>query len=102
MLFLAGKFFAFKKIFGDQRNLEVSCSFTMEDNTKKELMEIQQALEEEFTTLGELSYETNQYMKTENELPTSNERSKSSLIQKAKILSGFGQIFAFLPDLVPR
>ena len=49
---------------------KISCNFTMEDNTKKDFMEIQQELEEEFTILIELSYKTNQHLKKENELPT--------------------------------
>ena len=40
----------------------------MQDETKKELMEIENALQEELTTVGEPSYKSDQMIRAESEL----------------------------------
>ena len=55
--------------FGKLHTVKISSGLTMEDETKKELMEIERALEEEMTAVGEPSYKSDQLMAAESELP---------------------------------
>ena len=48
---------------------KVICGLTMEDETKKELMEIERALQEELTTVGEPSNKSEQMITAESESP---------------------------------